>query len=235
MSDKNSRKTPNAGRQGKNGDPNSKQTPIIVNNGTDSSDNTTENEIEQPWTCNKCEIIISDKNDLALECSICSLNYCIPCVKMVKAEYNLLQQLSRDDVLWVCPVCSPKLKALCMTTELVAQLQSDLDNKILGVEKTVIAAFKSIQLSFQSSIDKLEKSIQTNITNELKTNTKSVTQTVNKSATDIKSNVKKTFAEALKSDQTAQTGIFRTVMEEQRKERNKEEGDKEERLKNFII
>ena len=124
---------------------------------------------------------------------------------MVKAEYNLLQQLSRDDVLWVCPVCSPKLKAISMTTEIVAQLQSDL-------EKTVSAAFKSIQLSFQSSIDKLEKSIQTNITNELKTNIKSVTQTVNKSATDIESNVKKTFAEALQSDQTAQTGRFRTVM-----------------------
>jgi hypothetical protein len=104
-----------------------------------------------------------------------------------------------------------------------------VDQKFAEIEKSISSAVSTLTKSSSTKIDAVTQKINSNTTsiNIVVDSVKSLSPEV----------MTKSFAEVLKGDSegTSVKGVFKEVINEQRKEQIKEDGAKEERQKNVII
>jgi hypothetical protein len=212
--------------------------------------------------CAKCTKIMVDANEEAFSCSFCSEYCCQPCIGMTKSQLSAFQKLElRSDIMWACDKCSEIVQSLKVNTDLLSKIREELTTKIGNMHKDITAAVLNVSKSITNLDQSLKKSFSTSTEKVVATvaqNCQSTSKKLSDSVLSTENKMINTFAEALKKGNTEQIdkckgaikdaiseqvneqaidnmGTFKTIMQEQNKERIKEDRDKEERQKNIII
>ena len=86
-----------------------------------------------------CDSVFTNKDEKLVVCSLCINTHCIACIDMTSHEYDALQKLARDDVIWLCPGCLNTVKATksiqTETQKTVPEFKHEIAQRFESLEK----------------------------------------------------------------------------------------------------
>ena len=123
---------------------------------------------DSPWQCTDCPIKITNNDDMGMECSICNKHYCITCADVSVTQYTAIQELTRDDFIWVCKHCgrdpitkiiSPN-QGISVVENKVEELKSQIEDLISNLNTEVQNLKMTVNNGLSANNDSFNKTIE---------------------------------------------------------------------------
>lgn len=197
------------------------------------------------WMCRGCKIEFSEPDSKLLECERCSEHYCIKCLKLSGAEYDLLN--ARSEFHWYCGICEPKVMHNVSVDKDVEQRCEEFMKRITNSIKELEAKVtKQLQdkvsrkelLDLTTKIDLLETKLVKSV--DLKVEEKTVSfRDIMKS--QLEDEVKKNLDKTVKTEVDCKMGQVSNDIEgiqkslTETKSQLDEEREREKRRNNIVI
>lgn len=120
-------------------------------------------------TCSRCDDTITYSSDSFYSCSVCDLDFCVPCTGISSAMHQALQESKENNLLFTCKTCKQTFPSISKVNRSLSNLDRKNDIRLDNLE---------------SKIDNLEISLNRKIYNEVQSLKEGVVEEVSSTILD---------------------------------------------------